>query len=296
MDFQRLKTFHAVATLMNFNRAATVLNYAQSSVSAQVKTLEEEVGAPLFKRMGKRVQLTDAGRKMVKYAEQILAMGEAALADVGGHDELEGILTIRAPQTVATWYLPKVLAAFQPRYPRVRLNVDSCAFHSLENELRIGSVDLAFLLTDSIQAAELEVELLATEELKVVAAPGHPLATRAQVGFCDLADSTFFLPKADCGYRMAFDQALATRRTTTPRITEFNAVEAIKQCVKAGLGVTVIPQIAVLEEFRKGELVPLAWEEKIEVGLLMIRHETRWVSPVLAAFVETVRSAIKEGE
>ena len=202
MDFQKLKTFQTVATLMNFNRAAEVLHYAQSSVSAQVKALEEEVGVLFFNRVGKQVSLTEAGEKMVKYADRILAMGEEAVADVNGRRELEGTLTLRAPQTVATCYLPRVLAAFQPRFPKVCLDVNSCAFHSLENELRIGTVDVAFLLTESVQAAGLNVELLATEKLRVVAAPGHPLASRERVGFSDLDACPVFLPKADCGYRM----------------------------------------------------------------------------------------------
>lgn len=289
MDFQRLKTFQTVATLMNFNRSAEVLHYAQSSVSAQIKALEGEVGVLLFNREGKKVSLTEAGEKMLKYADRILSMGEEAMADVNGRRELEGRLTLRAPQTVATWYLPLVLAAFQPRYPKVRLDVNSCAFHSLEKELRIGSVDVAFLLTESVQAAGLKVEMLATEELIVVSAPGYFLTERERVGFRDLDECPVFLPKADCGYRMPFDQALTTGRMHSPMIMEFNCIESIKRCVKQGLGVTVIPKIAVGEELQKGELVPLAWEEEMEVGMLMIRHQDRWISPILEAFMDTVR-------
>ena len=292
MDFQRLRTFQTVATLMNFNRAAEVLHYAQSSVSAQIKALEKEMGVLFFNRAGKQVALTAAGEKMLKYADKILSIGEEAMADLNQRREPEGILTIRAPQTVATYYLPQVLKAFQPRYPKVRLDVNSCAFHSLENELHIGTVDLAFLLTESVQSKALTVEMIATEKLIVVAAPFHPLAGKGSVGYGELAHHPVFLPKSDCGYRMPFERALTAKRMEAVRIMEFNSIEAIKQCVKAGLGVTIIPEIAVRQALQTGGLVPLSWKEELEVGVLMIRHKERWVSPVLEVFLDTVRSTV----
>ena len=289
MDFQRLKTFQTVATLMNFNRAAEILHYAQSTVSAQIKALEQEVGAPLFERTGRQVRLTTAGERMLGYADRILSIREEAMADLDDRREAEGVLTIRAPQTVSTYYLPAVLAAFQPRYPNVRLDVNSCAFHPLEKELRIGTVDLAFLLAESIQSARLQVEMVASERLVVVAAPGHPLTRRRIVGYEDLAQFPVFLPKADCGYRMDFEQALTARRIESVTVMEFNSIEAIKRCIRKGLGVTLIPQIAVREELASGALVAVPWHERPEVAVLLIWHKARWLSPMVSAFLETVR-------
>jgi len=130
MDMQRLQTFRTVATLMNFNQAAEVLHYSQSTVSAQIKTLENEIGILLFKRSGKSVQLTEAGAKMLTYADKLLAIKEEALADLTGRNRATGLLTLRMPQTVATCYLPRILCEFQPRFPGVRLDITSCAMHS----------------------------------------------------------------------------------------------------------------------------------------------------------------------
>jgi len=145
MDFQRLKTFRTVATLMNFNQAARVLNYAQSSISAQIKTLETEVGTPLFKRFGKKFVLTEAGEKMLRYAHKLLAIEEEALAAVNGEKTASGWLTLRMPQTIATYHLPAVLQEFGRLFPTMNLDISSCAYRSLEHELSIGTVDLAFL-------------------------------------------------------------------------------------------------------------------------------------------------------
>lgn len=288
MNLQQLKTFRTVATLLNFNRAAQVLNYAQSTVSAQIKTLEEEIGVALFKRNGKRVVLTEAGGRMLTYAQKLLAIEAEALAEVNGRSDPAGVLTLRMPQTVATYHLPRVLAEFQAIKPEIRLDVSSCALHSLEHELQIGTVDLAFLLAESVQSAKLETEVLAIEELVVVADPDNPLVGKEKVRYHDLKPYPFFLPKADCGYRMIFEQALAIEKVEPLAILEFNSIEAIKKCVLAGLGITIIPRIAVREELDRKQLARLAWDEDLEVAVLMIWHKERWISPTLGLFMETV--------
>ena len=270
MDSQRLKTFRTVATLLNFNRAAEVLNFAQSTVSAQVRTLEEELGVPLFNRVGKRVFLTPAGERMLHYADKLLALEEEARADVSGQRQTTGRLTLRVPQTIATYYLPSVLARFQPQYPGISLEVSSCAVHSLEHELRIGTADLAFLLTGSIQAAGLDSLLIRTERLTLAAGADHPLAGLDRVGPLDLEGRTILFPKADCGYGVPLGQALAARMVKPRAVLEFTSLETIRNCVRAGLGVTVIPRVAVEEDFVSGRLVELDWPEEMETGVLMV--------------------------
>ncbi len=288
MELQRLQTFRTVATLMNFNQAAEVLNYAQSTVSAQIKTLENELGVMLFKRIGKSVQLTEAGAKMLLYADKLLAIKDEALAEVAG-GRASGLLTLRMPQTMATWYLPHILRKYQPRFPGVRLDITSCALHSLEHELRIGAVDLAFLFAETMGAATLDFEFLGSEPLVFVAHPGHPLAARKQADFKDLEGQVLLLAKSDCGYRMVLEQTLAAEKITPATVIEMNSVEAIKQTIMAGTGVTAIPEIAARAEIKDGRLAGVDWVDDLETGILMIRHKDRWRPPALEAFIEMVR-------
>lgn len=289
MELQRLQTFRTVATLMNFNRAAEVLNYAQSSVSAQIKALENEIGTLLFRRIGKSVQLTEAGAKMLIYADKLLAIKDEALAEVTGRKEASGLLTLRMPQTIATYYLPRMLCAYQPRFPRMRLDITSCAMHSLENELRIGTVDLAFLLGDSIGAKNLESEFLGSLPLVVVTHPGHPLIACTRADFRDMEGQVLFLPKSDCGYRMVFEQALAAEKVAPATVIEMNSIEAIKQAVMAGIGVTLIPEVAVRAEMEDGRIAKVSWVDDLETGILMIRYRNKWCPPALEAFMDTAR-------
>ncbi len=289
MDLQRLQTFRTVATLMNFNQAAEVLNYAQSTVSAQIKSLETELGIMLFKRVGKSIELTEAGAKMLVYADKLLAIQDEALAEVTGRNQASGLLTLRMPQTLATYYLPHIFHAYQPRFPGMRLDITSCAMHSLENELRIGTVDLAFLLGDSIGSKNLESEFLGSEPLAIVTHPDNPLTACGQADFKDLEGQVLILPKSDCGYRMGFEQALAAERVTAATVIEMNSIEAIKQTIMAGIGVTVIPEVAVRAEVKDGRIARVSWLDDMETGILMIRYKDKWCPPALETLIDMVR-------
>ncbi len=292
MDFQRLKTFRTVATLMNFNQAAQVLNYAQSSISAQIKTLEAEIGIALFERIGKRVILTEAGEKMLRYTHKLLAIEEEARDEVAGRAKKTGLLTLRMPQTIAACHFPQVLSEFHSRYPDINLDITSCALYSLEHELSIGTVDLAFLFADSIDAANLEFEMLKTERLILLTFPGHLLTGKDNLSYKDIGGQTLLLPKADCGYRMMFEQTLALEKIQPAAVIEMNSIEAIKQAVSKGIGVTIIPEIAVADEQKQKKLMELPWDEELETGVCMIWHKDKWFSRILKELMETFRQKL----
>ncbi|MEN6437209.1 MAG: LysR family transcriptional regulator [Syntrophobacter sp.] len=290
MELRELKTFQKVATLLSFNRAADVLHYAQSTVSAQIKTLENELGVPLFDRLGKQIVLTDAGERLLKYSRRLLAIHEETYAEIKGIKELRGSLTIRIPQTLATYYLPPVLAEFQKSYPRVRFEFQGCTVLPLAQELSAGTIDLAFLLTESISSASLQTEILGFEELVLVAHPAHPLAGKSVTEFQDLKGQVFLYTKTDCDYSVRFQKMLADEQIKLITSWSFNSVEAVKQCVMAGLGVTLLPAIAVRREIESGTLAILPMSEApLEVAIIMIWHKDKWLSPTLDAFLETIK-------
>jgi len=293
MEFRQLKTFQTVATLLSFNRAAEVLNYAQSTISAQIKALEEDLDVKLFDRLGKRVILTEAGERLSEYARKMLDIEAETLADVKGRTQSQGSLTIRVPQSIGNNYLPEVLAEYRRRYPGVSLNFHTCAFHSLEHELQTGVTDLAFLLAESINSANLEAEPLSFERLLMVSNVGHPLAKKSKVSIEELAGEPIFLAKADCGYRMVFEQMLTEAKVGPQTLLEFNSVEMLKACLIRSSGVTMIPEITVRAEIDRGDLSILQWEDPhMETAILMIWHKAKWLSPSLRAFMDISRAVI----
>jgi DNA-binding transcriptional LysR family regulator len=293
MELRQLKTFRTVATLLSFNRAAEVLNYAQSTISAQIRSLEEDLGVRLFDRLGKRILLTEAGELLSQYAQKMLDIEAETLADVKKRNHPQGSLTIRAPQSIGNTYLPRVLGEFRKRFPGVGFDFHTCAFHTLEHELQTGVTDLAFLLAESIQSASLVAEPLRFEPLLMVSNPGNPLTQKASVSIKDLADQAIFLAKSDCGYRMEFERMLTEAKIEPRTLLEFNSVEMLKSCLAMSDGVTMIPEVTIRAEIDRGELSVLQWEEEhMETAVLMIRHKERWLSPSLQAFMDISRTLI----
>ncbi len=196
MELRQLKTFKTVAQLLSFNRAAETLNYAQSTISAQIKALEEEFEKPLFDRLGKRIVLTEAGQILLRYTHKILDIEQETMTQVHGWEESGGSITMRIPQSMSIYSLPQVLRAFHSVYPKVGFDVSKCAL-SLQQELRSGIIDVAFLIADSIHAADLKSEVLGFESLLLISHPHHPLAVSDSMDLSDLNGETLLLPKQD---------------------------------------------------------------------------------------------------
>ena len=229
MEIRQLKSFRTVANLASFNRAAGQLNYAQSSISAQIQALEAEFGVQLFDRLGRRVQLTETGVQLLQYANKILDLVEETQSEIAGEKEPQGSLTIRIPESFGVHRLPPVVKEFHSRFPKIQLHFITCSHDGLEKDLRKGITDLAFLLTESISASDIVVETVGFESVALVASPDHPLAVKRKVHTRDLAGGTVLLSRVDCSYRRIFERILDEEEVEQITTLQFNSVEVIKR-------------------------------------------------------------------
>lgn len=282
-----------MAHLLNFNQAAKILNCSQSTVSAQIKLLEEELDVLLFDRLGKKIILTDAGSKLIRYAQKMIDLEKETFSEIADNGERVGDISIRAPQSVGTYLIPEILEAFRGLYPGIGFNIETCSIVSLKHELRSGIVDVAFLLADEAAVKGFQTEVLRIEPLILIAGPGHRLAMKNKIQIQDLKGETIILPKHDCGYKMAFEKMLVEQNIKTASKMEFNSVEAVKRCVMKGIGISIIPRLSVRDEINAGKLtaLPLA-EEILETSVLMIWHKNKWLSPTLMEFMDCARKTI----
>ncbi|MBA2760127.1 MAG: LysR family transcriptional regulator [Chloroflexia bacterium] len=304
MELRHVETFRAVAKELSFSRAAFNLGYVQSSVSAQIAALERDLGLPLFDRLGRSIRLTDAGQVMFFYAGRLLDLAEEArtsVSEVGlKAGVVTGTLTVSAPETLLTYRLPRLLAEFHRRYPMVRLSVRPSVVGRLtggtQRAIEEGRVDVAFVLDheleESLGFTGLVVEPLVGEAITVIAPAGHPLTGVSSVEPGHLASKAVLLPEAPeagCAYRGVFERQLADARVIPAETIEFTSIEAVKQCVAAGMGISVLPTVTVSADLATSRLVALDWNGEFRVQTQVAYHADRWKSPAFAAFLKTTR-------
>lgn len=295
MDTKHLECFLTVARLLNFGEAAKVLNYSQSTISDQIRSLEQQLGVRLFERLGKKVFLSHNGNSLIPLAERMVRDAEKIEGLFAEKGEITGSLTIGAAESLCVFWLPPVLKEYRSRHPHVQviIKVGSCLeFH---HWLQQNIVDVAFSLNDEAGHPQLrEIELFRGETV-FIASPLSDLSKRVVISPRDLEDHILILPEAECGYRRELESILTKEKVQVSAVMEFSSLEAIKQCVKSDLGVSLLPKIAVREEIARGELNVLNWvSDSIPVVARMVFHREKWMSPPMTALEEVVLSTISE--
>lgn len=289
MESRHLFTFIVVVETGSFTRAAQKLGYAQSSITAQIQALENELGQPLFDRISKKIILTDAGRRLLPYAQEISRMHTLAQDALRSEQELTGALRIGAPESLAAFRLPGIIKEFRSKYPKVQILLKPAACWELTEQVRSGELDLVFLLQPETEDKDLIVETLVHEQMTLIAPLGHPLVGLPVVEPIHLKGETILHTESGCTYRTLFERHLNSHGVFPDPTLEFWSLEAIKQCVMADLGISFIPLIAVKNELMEGKLARLNWNDKVErVATQIAYHHKKWKSPVLTEFLSTV--------
>jgi DNA-binding transcriptional LysR family regulator len=290
MELRQLNTFKVVAEVRGFTRAAEMLGYAQSSVTAQIQGLEEELGTPLFDRLGKKIVLTEAGQRLLPYAQELLKLHDTAKDSLQAEEVPTGTLTIGAPESLAAYRLPAVIQEYRQLYPQVKIILKPGLCYELRNLIRNGDIDVSFLLDAETPAHDLRTETLIVERMSLIAPPDHRLVTKADMVPADLNDETFLHTEPGCSYRGLFERQLQRQRVLPTTNLEFWNLEAIKNCVMCGLGLSYLPRVTVEAELQSGRIAALDWDDsETRVATQMIYHKGKWISPALREFLRVVR-------
>ncbi|MGI5481951.1 LysR family transcriptional regulator [Streptomyces lavendofoliae] len=295
MDIRQLTTFQRAATLLSFSRAAAELNYAQSSVTGQIRGLENSLGVELFERLsGRQVRLTQAGRRLLPYAERLLSLADEARGATAGPPEPSGQLVIGTMETLATYRLPPVLEYFHHRYPGLQLVLRPGSGAEVLHALRQGTVDIGLLMSAETRHRGVDSEVLGPEPLVAVTGPGHPLAGRARVGPADLRDVPVLAPESGRGHRRLLETESRSRPGAPVPLLESGTVESTKRWAAAGLGVGLLPAVAVREDVESGALVALAWTPPFEVFTQLVRRPRTSPTREMRLFAEQARAVLAE--
>ncbi len=263
MTLDQLRIFVAVAERQHVTRAAEALNLVQSAVSTAIANIEGRHATKLFHRVGRGIELTEAGRVFLVEARAVLARAEAAelvLADLSGMRR--GTLALYASQTIASDWLPRHLVAFRRTYPEIALRLAVGNTTDAADAVRAGQAELGFV-EGALDDPTLASTTIARDQLVLVVAPNHHFAGATALAPEDLAGADWVLREAGSGTRSAFEAAL-TEAGLAPaqlRVTlELPSNEAVRAAVEAGGGATVLSETVVAAAIRAGTLVRAAFE------------------------------------
>lgn len=302
LDGDQLRAFVEVARERGFTRAAARLSRTQSAVSQLVARLEQDLGARLFSRRGRTTALTPAGEALLGRAQRILDEMDRAREGLRALSELrEGRLVVGTSDTLACYLLPPVIAAFRARHPGIDLRLDNRPSPATAGRVAERAVDLGVVtlpLPPDLRAGgrplagRLRVEPLARQEEVAIVPAGHPLAGRRQVRVEALLPYPWLLLDRTTGARALLDAELARRGAAPAVAMEMSSVEVLKKLVELGLGISVVPAVAVAREVAAGSLAALRLPGLLggrRVGLVTPAEGTL---PAAAAFAAIAREAL----
>jgi DNA-binding transcriptional LysR family regulator len=287
MDIANLRAFVEVADTRSFSAAAAHLHLTQPAISKRIAVLEETFAARLFDRIGRAVDLTEAGRALLPRARRILAElddSHRALSDLSG--TIGGTLRLGTSHHIGLHRLPPALRAFATRYAEVTLDLHFLDSEAACHAVETGDLELAIVTLPPEERASLEMQPIWDDPLVVVCAPEHPLAQRRRVQVGDLAAHAAILPASSTYTRQIAERVFRELGVELHSSLSTNYLETIKMLVAVGLGWSLLPQTMVDRQLHALPVRGL----RLRRTLGIVRHRERTLSNAARAMIELLRA------
>ena len=293
MEIRNLNTFLHVASLENVTRAAAELGYSQSAVSVQIRQLEQELGAPLFDRIGKNVCLTDFGRSLVPYARNAVA-AVAAVENFGKSDAaLSGTIRIGTTDSLFELLMKELLLTYHARFPRVRVELLVDTTVNLTQLLQQGSIDAVCIIDDPLPPSRWHIWQQTEVPVVLAANPAHPLARRGTIAPQELHGSELIMMEQDAPYARRFESFLAQHRVECRPFLRLPSASAARDLLLRGAFLSLLPWYTVRACVESGLLCLLSIPEwDLKQSVQMVVHRSKVLTPQLEGFLSALRDAL----
>jgi DNA-binding transcriptional LysR family regulator len=302
MDIRRLEVFCKVLELGSFTKAAEALPLSQPTVSEHVKSLEEMLGEKLIDRLGREALPTPAGRILYQYARSILQLRDEAIQALQEHrGNLAGSVALGASTIPGAYILPKLIGEFKKQYPGIQISLKISGSSEIAESIIEGGLELG-LIGAKWSDRRIELEEIFSDELVLVLHPKHDWAGRGSVQLDELYEQPFILREKGSGTRIVMTQILKNHGFDFSRlraVAEMGSTEAVRQGIKAQIGLSILSRQAVEEDIERGDL----WAVQIAGVRLtrpfyLIHRKNRQLSPICIALLDYIRawSAETNGE
>ena len=296
MDTKQLKTFRTIAKNLSFSRTAEELNFAQSTVSAQIRSLENELRLTLFDRLGKKIALTEDGKSVLQYANRFMNIEDEFIQSLKDEGQINGELSIYAPNSICVYLLPPLLTEFRNKFSEVSFKLQAhLGTKQALSELRAGNIDLMLVMEEAFEDPDFTVKQLKSEEIVLICNNNHPLSTMHDVSLDQLMGENFILTEPTCGYRNIITREMLSLGHKLEPIMWFDNAEAIKECVKSNLGLSFLPKMAVEQDLKSNMFKQVNMSKKYEsqIKLQLITHKDKWLSQALNEFINASKESFR---
>jgi LysR family transcriptional activator of glutamate synthase operon len=285
MELRQIQYFIEVARREHVTRAAESLHVAQSAISKQISNLEQELKVQLFIRQGRNVKLTPIGRIFLQRVESAMSEIEKAVQEVSEYlDPETGEIRIGFPHSLAAVTLPSVVSAFRQEHPNVRFQLRQGTVHHLIEDLVQGEIDLALVSPVPTEHPDVDGHILFTEEMLAILPPNHSLAGSTSIRLSQLKDEPFVLFRTGFTLRTIVMEA-CEKAGFTPKIAfEGEETDTIRGLVAAGLGVGLLPAIALTESAPINPAHVRISEPRVTRTVGFVTSRTRKMTPAERVF------------
>lgn len=287
MDIKYLQTFKMIVNEGSFTKAAAKLNYTQSTITFQMKQLEQELSMQIFEKVGRNMNLTQAGKGLIPYVDEVLTSLERLTGLGENLNQLKGELHVDVAETILCYKMAPVLKEFHRLAPEAKLFLRSTNCYEILEKLRTGRTDLG-IFYDNVCNSEDFLEVYPIDEytMDLVASPKTKAEYPDFITAGQKLDLPFIINEPDCIFRRIFESYLRQRSIILDHTIELWSIPTIKNLVKSDLGISYLPSFTAREDIEAGELCKI--ETEIDGGKLKAvcaHHKNKWVSPLMKLFI-----------
>lgn len=292
MELKNLETFISAAEMESFSKAAKQLGYVQSTVTMQIKQLEDELGVALFNRNGKRVTLSSSGRQLLPYARALLKMEKEIQYQMKEEEKPHGELRVGIMESICNTLFQPIWVAYLQKYTEVNVVIHIATPLELGDMLDKGEIDIMMILDEPFLNERWELAAQKEEEVSFFAACNHPLANE-KLQLEQILQQPILLSEKGRNYNKALDNAANNMRL--PYVVKMNvgSTDLLIHCVKNNVGISLLPMYALKEELEKSEIALLHISDfKLTMWMQLFYHKNRWLSPAAKQFIALVKNTL----
>lgn len=295
MEIKSLQTFKKILETGSFQNAARALNYAQSTVTFQIRQLESELGVKLFEKIGHRMELTQAGHAVLPLVDKVLEAHNELLSFTNDSERLRGTLRIALPESLMTYRIQPVLKRFKELAPEVKLSLKVMNCFAIYEQARSMDADIVLHYDVGQYPASFVTQTLCTYPLALVCSPMLDEKERDFISANQYKSISHIQNDPNALFLKLFDAYLSERHIVLNSRLDVWSIEAIKNCVLSNLGVALLPRFTVQKELDEGLMSEIKTVmPECSITAIYAYRKTKWVSPAMKLFLSLLKEHLSD--